>query len=229
MKKKVLVVILSLVLVLGIAIPGTLASENLDQPATVCEMAEHTHGESCYTLPEAPNCGIEAGAGAHFHTDGCKKLKKELTCTSTDETHTHGEECYAVKKNLICGLAEDENHSHSDGCYAPVFDITCGMQESAGHTHVESCYTKVLSCGQQEHTHGDTCYAAPPENITPTCTCGSMDENHVEGCALYVAPTCTCGSMDENHVEGCALYVAPPAPTCTCGSADGTHDEGCAL
>ena len=46
--------------------------------------------------------------------------------------------------------------------------------------------------------------------------------------------TCTCGSTDGSHTEGCPLYVAPegsvePEKTCTCGTTDGIHTEGCPL
>ena len=73
-----------------------------------------------------------------------------------------------------------------------------------------------------------------PEN---TCTCGTTDDTHKEGCTLYVAPeapaepenTCTCGSADGTHREGCPLYEAP---VCTCDPkpAEGeAHQEGCPL
>ena len=230
--KKVLGLILSLVLVLCVAIPGTLASENLNQPALICEKTEHVHGGGCWTVPETPACGMETGAGAHAHDGNCYGVLRGLTCTlPEDGNHTHGAECYGELKTLVCTVTEDENHTHGGECYAPKTGLVCSLAESAGHIHVESCYPTVLSCTLEEHTHDAACYAAPlsEEENEPTCTCGSADGTHVEGCPLYAAPqepTCTCGSVDGTHVAGCPLYVAP---TCTCGSVDGTHVEGCPL
>ena len=231
-QKKVIGLILSLALVLCVAIPGTLASENINQPVLVCEKPVHTHDANCWTVSETPECGMEAGAGAHFHDGGCYGYVEGLICTlPEDENHTHTEQCRGVLKDLVCTLPVDENHAHTDSCYAPRTGLTCGLTESAGHVHGADCYPAVLSCTLEEHTHDAGCYAAPlsEEENEPTCTCGSVDGTHIEGCALYVAPqapTCTCGSVDGTHIEGCPLYVAP---TCTCGSVDGIHVEGCAL
>ena len=234
-QKKVIGLILSLALVLCVAIPGTLASENINQPVLVCEKPVHTHDANCWTVSETPECGMEAGAGAHIHDGGCYGYVEGLICTlPEDENHTHTDQCRGVLKDLVCTLPADENHAHTDSCYAPRTALTCGLTESTGHVHSAECYPTVLSCTQEEHTHDAGCYAAPhseEENET-TCTCGSVDGTHIEGCPLYVAPpapTCTCGSVDGTHIEGCPLYVAPPAPTCTCGSVDGIHVEGCPL
>lgn len=71
---------------------------------------------------------------------------------------------------------------------------------------------------------------------TPTCTCGTQDGVHAEGCPLYEAPSdlvCTCGTQDGVHAESCPLYEAPvepvlpeePAHIDTC--VEGCTGEGC--
>ena len=65
---------------------------------------------------------------------------------------------------------------------------------------------------------------------TPTCTCGTQDGVHAEGCPLYVAPSepvCSCGTQDGVHAEGCPLYVAPVEPAHIETCVEGCTGEGC--
>lgn len=96
MKRKAFALILCFATMMSISIPGTFAVENSTLPTTVCERAEHTHDENCYTQANEPQCGIEES-----------------------EEHSHGEACYTV--TLSCPV---EEHSHSDACYAEAEEAT---------------------------------------------------------------------------------------------------------
>lgn len=242
MKRKLLTLSLSLCVLTSICVPGTLATKAAVQSTLVCEKAEHTHTDACYTVSDVPTCGLEAGEGAHTHDDSCYEEQTVLTCTMTeDETHTHGDECYTAERILVCG-----------------------REETAGHTHDTDCYDKELSCTMEEHIHDENCYEAAgsdkteqPESSEPVCNCGSENDTHAEDCPLYTAPVlpeppahidgcsddctaegCTCPCHTKNpetpaepetpaHIEGCSDECTAEDCTCPCHEKKPVHIEGC--
>ena len=193
MKKKVIALVMSVVMLTSAYLPETFAAEADVRDMPLCKQTEHIHGDGCYTASETLVCGIEEGA----------------------EAHTHDEGCYSSQPKLICALAEDENHSHGEECYAVDNICVCGKEENIGHIHNSECYGQVLTCTAEEHRHSEECYAAaPPE---PACTCGIGTETHGKDCPMYTeekTDICICGeALIENedgtftHLADCPLYA----------------------
>lgn len=119
-------------------------------------------------------CGMEE----HVHTDDC--YTEELVCgyeegepedpdsafsvdsePTTEEPETEPEEPEPEE-------IEPEVHHHTADCYETVLvehkELTCGQEE---HTHDETCPvdpdTGDFLCGYEEHTHTDDCYTTETE------------------------------------------------------------------
>ena len=94
------------------------------------------------------------------------------------EEHVHTDDCYT--EELVCGYEEGEPedpepeetepevHHHTADCYETVLvehkELTCGQEE---HTHDETCPvdpdTGEFLCGYEEHEHSDDCYTTETE------------------------------------------------------------------
>lgn len=119
-------------------------------------------------------CGMEE----HVHTDEC--YTEELVCGyeegepedpdsafSVDSEPTT-EEPEAEPEEPEPEETEPEVHHHTADCYETVFvehkELTCGQEE---HTHDETCPvdpdTGDFLCGYEEHTHTDDCYTTETE------------------------------------------------------------------
>lgn len=119
-------------------------------------------------------CGMEE----HVHTDDC--YTEELVCGyeegqpedpdsafSVDSEPTI-EEPEAEPEELEPEEIEPEVHHHTADCYETVLvehkELTCGEEE---HTHDETCPvdpdTGDFLCGYEEHTHTDDCYTTETE------------------------------------------------------------------
>lgn len=119
-------------------------------------------------------CGMEE----HVHTDEC--YTEELVCGyeegepedpdsafSVDSEPTT-EEPEAEPEVLEPEETEPEVHHHTADCYETVLvehkELTCGQEE---HTHDETCPvdpdTGDFLCGFEEHTHTDDCYTTETE------------------------------------------------------------------
>lgn len=119
-------------------------------------------------------CGMEE----HVHTDDC--YTEELVCGyeegepedpdsafSVDSEPTT-EEPEAEPEELEPEETEPEVHHHTADCYETVLvehkELTCGQEE---HTHDETCPvdpdTGDFLCGFEEHTHTDDCYTTETE------------------------------------------------------------------
>lgn len=119
-------------------------------------------------------CGMEE----HVHTDDC--YTEELVCGyeegqpedpdsafSVDSEPTT-EEPEAEPEVLEPEETEPEVHHHTADCYETVLvehkELTCGQEE---HTHDETCPvdpdTGDFLCGFEEHTHTDDCYTTETE------------------------------------------------------------------
>lgn len=119
-------------------------------------------------------CGMEE----HVHTDDC--YTEELVCGyeegqpedpdsafSVDSEPTT-EELEAEPEETEPEETEPEVHHHTADCYETVLvehkELTCGQEE---HTHDETCPvdpdTGDFLCGFEEHTHTDDCYTTETE------------------------------------------------------------------
>lgn len=120
------------------------------------------------------SCGMEE----HVHTDEC--YTEELVCGyeegepedpdsafSVDSEPTT-EEPEAEPEEPEPEETEPEVHHHTADCYETVLvehkELTCGQEE---HTHDETCPvdpdTGDFLCGYEEHTHTDDCYTTETE------------------------------------------------------------------
>lgn len=120
------------------------------------------------------SCGMEE----HVHTDDC--YTEELVCGyeegepedpdsafSVDSEPTT-EEPEAEPEVLEPEETEPEVHHHTADCYETVLvehkELTCGQEE---HTHDDTCPvdpdTGDFLCGFEEHTHTDDCYTTETE------------------------------------------------------------------
>lgn len=120
------------------------------------------------------SCGMEE----HIHTDEC--YTEELVCGyeegepedpdsafSVDSEPTT-EEPEAEPEETEPEETEPEVHHHTADCYETVLvehkELTCGQEE---HTHDETCPvdpdTGEFLCGYEEHTHTDDCYTTETE------------------------------------------------------------------
>lgn len=120
------------------------------------------------------SCGMEE----HVHTDDC--YTEELVCGyeegepedpdsafSVDSEPTT-EEPEAEPEEPEPEETEPEVHHHTAGCYETVLvehkELTCGQEE---HTHDDTCPvdpdTGDFLCGFEEHTHTDDCFTTETE------------------------------------------------------------------
>ena len=119
-------------------------------------------------------CGMEE----HVHTDDC--YTEELVCGYEEgqpedpdpafsvDSEPPTEEPEAEPEETEPEETEPEVHHHTADCYETVLveheELTCGQEE---HTHDETCPidpdTGDFLCGFEEHTHTDDCYTTETE------------------------------------------------------------------
>lgn len=119
-------------------------------------------------------CGMEE----HVHTDDC--YTEELVCGYEEgqpedpdsafsvDSEPATEEPEAEPEEPEPEETEPEVHHHTADCYETVLvehkELTCGQEE---HTHDETCPvdpdTGDFLCGYEEHTHTDDCYTTETE------------------------------------------------------------------
>lgn len=119
-------------------------------------------------------CGMEE----HVHTDDC--YTEELVCGYEEgepedpdsafsvDSEPPTEEPEAEPEETEPEEIEPEVHHHTADCYEAVLvehkELTCGQEE---HTHDETCPvdpdTGDFLCGYEEHTHTDDCYTIETE------------------------------------------------------------------
>lgn len=191
---------LSVVLCLALAVTaGTFYMFKRDGLAMVhtekilqCPLKVHIHTENC---DEGRACGI-AEYVFHTHGDFCYNADGELVCTLDEiPAHVHGETCWKTENVLSCGLEEGEGHVHTPECY-PAGTEETKAPPAAAEQHV-------LSCGQEEHSHDASCYAAEEE--APTLICGQEEsEGHTHTGACYTRELIC--REEENHVHSDRCY-----------------------
>lgn len=118
-------------------------------------------------------CGMEE----HVHTDDC--YTEELVCGYEEGEPEDPDSAFSVDSEPTTEEPEEpeepepeeiepEVHHHTADCYETVLvehkELTCGQEE---HTHDETCPvdpdTGDFLCGFEEHTHTDDCYTTETE------------------------------------------------------------------
>lgn len=110
------------------------------------------------------------------------------------EEHVHTDDCYT--EELVCGYEEGEPED-PDSAFAVDSEPTTEEPEAEPeepepeetepevHHHTADCYETVLvehkelTCGQEEHTHDDTC---PVDPDTGDFLCGFEEHTHTDDC-----------------------------------------------
>lgn len=120
------------------------------------------------------SCGMEE----HVHTDDC--YTEELVCGYGEGQPEDPDSAFSVDSEPTTEKpeaepeepepeeTEPEVHHHTADCYETVLvehkELTCGQEE---HTHDETCPvdpdTGDFLCGYEEHTHTDDCYTTETE------------------------------------------------------------------
>ena len=120
------------------------------------------------------SCGMEE----HVHTDDC--YTEELVCGYEEGEPEDPDSAFSVDSEPTIEEpeaepeepepeeTEPEVHHHTADCYETVLvehkELTCGQEE---HTHDETCPvdpdTGDFLCGYEEHTHTDDCYTTETE------------------------------------------------------------------
>ena len=131
------------------------------------------------------------------------------------EEHVHTDECYT--EELVCGYEEGEPED-PDSAFSVDSEPTTEEPEAEPeepepeeiepevHHHTEDCYETVLvehkeqTCGQEEHTHNDTC---PVDPDTGDFLCGYEEHTHTDDC--YTTETETEEKLVCGYEEGQVL------------------------
>ncbi len=137
----------------------------------VCGLDEHTHGEDCYTITEAPapeedNSASDEPAGSDEATepepapdasdDGDQGGDTEADADSGNEGGESDGNAEAESGSDSSASSDSESSSAEDTTIAdepaplaaePTKELTCGLEE---HTHGEDCYELTLICGLEE-------------------------------------------------------------------------------
>lgn len=117
------------------------------------------------------SCGMEE----HVHTDEC--YTEELVCGYEEGQPEEPDSAFSVDSEPTTEEpeaepeepeeTEPEVHHHTADCYETVLvehkELTCGEEE---HTHGETCTIDDdgnFTCGYEEHTHTDDCYTTETE------------------------------------------------------------------
>lgn len=187
------------------------------------ESEEHQHDEDCYKTSQELTCGIDSD---HSHTDACYEWEQVLSCDLPTEPaedaqpvlvctkpeivlHRHTPDCFDADGKLICGQTQVLEHRHSDACFETVAEpvdtgtLTC---TDTAHVHTARCYgTWELVCGQEEHTHSESCTQNEQEE---TVFCGKDAHTHGKACRDENGEL-VCGT--EEHTHSLACYADPGA------------------
>lgn len=161
---------------------------SVTKKALVCNaetLQIHQHTQDCYNESGELVCGY-ADFVVHTHDENCYDENGSLVCTLPEiELHTHDESCYDADGNLICGKPEVTLHTHDSSCYDENGNLICKKLQVLEHHHTESCFetvevpsdTKTLTCGMEEHTHTDECYASVLDDMAAA--------NGMDGISLF--------------------------------------------
>lgn len=153
----------------------------------------HRHTAECWmTEDELVVCGQREGQG-HIHSKDCFEWISRLVCLEEEcpAGHVHDDNCYNITQVLSCQKKEVTVHSHTEACYDENGTLTCGKPEIGEHQHTAACLAtaegepelvRVLACGQEEHTHNDTCYLETGTEEQTVYYCGHEEHIHTAEC-----------------------------------------------
>ena len=210
MKHKVLAIVVSLVLIMSMVLPGTLAvsvDEDGASSTLTVDPAEQKETTEAVT-PTAGSTPAPTGATEtpKEPTPEVKTVTEEKTCNCTPVDGVHAATCplYEAPKT-------EEKTGDTQTPADPEKKCTCGAADGA-HTADCALYVKPEETKTEETKSEET---APTEE--KKCNCTPVDGVHADTCPLYGAseetkPQCTCGTTDDTHAKDCPLYVEPEAP-----------------
>lgn len=210
MKHKVLAIVVSLVLIMSMVLPGTLAV-SVDEDGASSTLTVNSAEQTETTEADVPTAGsTPAPTGAtetpKETTPEAKTVTEEKKCNCTPVDGVHANTCplYEAPKT-------EEKTGDTQPPAEPEKKCTCG---AADGTHTTECalYVKPQETKSEETKSEET---APTEE--KKCNCTPVDGVHAGTCPLYVkpeetTPQCTCGTTDDTHAKDCPLYVEPEAP-----------------
>lgn len=133
---------------------------------------------------QLPEQSFYCGKTGHAHTDECGG---EGACLL--EGHTHSAACQPVETvpkevpgstEEIVYFCDKTEHLHSEFCLNENGNLTCGLEE---HTHGEACTQEVYYCGLTEHTHDDLCIDEEGNLI-----CELIEHTHDALCSEVLTP-----------------------------------------
>ena len=236
--KKVVALIVSLALIVGVVLPGTLAFSN--EPAGQTQEAA-------------------AAADTKLTEEKTQEVKTEEVKTELPKAETPKAEApkaetpKAQEPQCTCEPKPAEGERHQDNCPVKLAADQAAAEKAAAEAKAKLEAEKAEPKPEEKTPEAKPETQPNPEQKPATeqkpaedkpCTCDPKPgegEAHKEGCPLYVAPqkpaeekTCTCEPKPgegEAHKEGCPLYVAPEK-VCTCDPKPGegeAHKEGCPL
>lgn len=220
MKHKVLAIVVSLVLIMSMVLPGTLAvSVDEDGAASVLTVDPVEQKET--TEAGVPTAGSTPAPIGTTDTpkEEAPKVKtvteeKKCNCTPVDGVHANTCPLYEAPKT-------EETTGDNQTPAEPEKKCTCG---TADGTHTTECalYVKPQDTNSEETKSEETkSEETKSEESAPTeekkCNCTPVDGVHADTCPLNVKPEetkpqCTCGTTDDTHAKDCPLYVEPEAP-----------------
>ena len=200
--KKVLALLVSLVLIVAVALPGTLAVSS-DQDAVNSGFTVDTASPAPETASPAPETASPAPETASPAPETASPAPE--TASPAPETATPAPETQELTGGQEQAVAPETPE--------PVLTCTCDPAPAEGEAHAEGCPLAPLSC---------TCDPAPlegeehKEGCPMTCTCVSQPLTgtiHKEDCPLYVDPN---APIVINHIETCLEDCTGEECTCVC-------------
>ena len=174
-KKKLFAVVISLALVIGVVLPGTLA---LSTDQTSSNGTNEVPTETTTPAPDTTETPVPEGTEAPAETPTEEPVK---TCTC-DPKPAEGE---AHKEVCPLYVAPEQPAEAEKTC-------TCDPQPAEGETHKEGCPLYVAPEQPAEAEKTCTCAPKPAEG-----------EAHKEGCPLYVKPVSNASKHIDTCTEGC--------------------------
>ena len=222
MKHKVLAIVVSLVLIMSMVLPGTLAvSVDEDGAASVLTVDSTENKETTPTEAVTPTAGSTPAPTGATETpkEEAPEVKtvteeKKCNCTPVDGVHANTCPLYEAPKT-------EENTGENQAPAETEKKCTCG---AADGTHTTECAlyvkpqeTKPEETKSEETKSEETKSEEPAPTEEKQCNCTPVDGVHADTCPLYGAseetkPQCTCGTTDDTHAKDCPLYVEPETP-----------------
>lgn len=221
------------------------------------EDSGHSHSKKCYSQEKGEFiCDREESDGEgddHEGGDSCYEWIAELTCDEEErpQGHVHSDDCYETERTLDCDQEEVVLHKHTGKCFDEGDNLICKIPEVLKHRHTEECFrqseselieVRVLTCGQEEHTHTEACYhsdggssdgdsgeSAIKDGEGKDYSCGLEEHEHSEDC-YDEEGNLICELSEHTHADECRLVEESPQEQekeYFCGLEEHGHGEDC--